>query len=189
MSTSNVIRARGYGPSTPLHDQALPGTGTSPSPPTDRKVARRDNGAAEEPRPREQNNAGGRQYILTLPAGEYEGEDDEQAGLTHVHRRDAAGRGQHVCSLPHDNYEIERDESGSHVYRVSPDDEARESEERRGEREERDQAMGHNVLPRAARLGRGRDLGPTEYQRLRAYKEHLSRHYDQYRNWIRERTS
>jgi hypothetical protein len=172
---SRSIRARGYGPSTPLHDQSLPGTGATPS---DRKVNRRDNGNAEEPRSRERgSNQGNRQYVLTLPAGEYRGEDDEASGLTHIHRRDGAGQSQHVCSLPHDNYEIERDESGSHVYRV-PDEEARRGEE------ERDMGMGPgaHLLPRAAGVGRGRDDGPTEFQRLRAYKEHLNRHYDQYRH-------
>jgi hypothetical protein len=183
MSMSNVIRARGVGPSTPMHDQSLPVPGAMP---TDRQVNRRDNGAGEEPAQREQNNAG-RQYILTLPAGEYHGEDDEQ--FTHVHRRDGAGRSQHVCSLPHDNYEIERDQTGSHVYRVSPDEEAREPEEARRGEEERDLAMpGAHLLPRPSGAGRGRD-DLTEYQKLRLYKERLSAHYGKYRNWIRERTS
>ena len=175
---SRSIRARGYGPATPLHDQALPGTGTLPS---DRKDARRD-ANAEEPQPR------ARQYVLSLPAGEYRGEDDEASGLTHIHRHDGAGN-RHVCSLPHDNYEIERDEAGSHVYRV-PDEEVPEPEERRGE-EERDLGVGPgaHLLPRPSGAGRGRDVGPTEYQRLRLYKQHLAEHYGKYKNWIRERTS
>jgi hypothetical protein len=154
--------------------------------PSDRKVARRD-ANAEEPQPRERESNAGRQYVLSLPAGEYGGEDDEASGLTHIHRRDGAGS-RHICSLPHDNYEIERDEAGSHVYRV-PDEEAREPEERRGE-EERDLAMpGAHLLPRPSGAGRGRDDGPTEFQRLRLYKQHLAEHYGKYRNWIRERTS
>jgi hypothetical protein len=183
---SRSIRARGVGPSTPLHDQALPGTGTMPS---DRKVGRRDANAEEpQPREREQNNASGRQYILTLPAGEYRGEDDEQAGLTHVHRRDGAGRSQHVCSLPHDNYEIEHDASGSHVYRV-PDEEAREPEERRGE-EERDLAMGPgaHLPPRASGVGRGRD-DLTEHQRLRLFQQRLNAHYGRYKDWLHNRST
>jgi hypothetical protein len=170
-----------------MHDQSMPVPGAMPS---DRKDARRDaNGEEPRPREREQNNTG-RQYVLSLPPGEYRGEDDAASGLTHVHRRDGAGRSQHVCSLPHDNYEIEHDQTGSHIFRVPPDEEAREPEERRGE-EERDLAPGPgaHLLPRASGVGRGRDDGPTEFQRLRAYKEHLSRHYDQYRHWIRERTS
>jgi hypothetical protein len=173
---SRSIRARGYGPSTPLHDQALPGTGTMPS---DRKDARRD-ANAEEPQSRE------RQYVLSLPAGEYRGEDDEASGLTHIHRRDGAGS-RHVCSLPHDNYEIERDEAGSHVYRV-PEEEAREPEEARRGEEERDLAMGGSLLPRPSGAGRGRDH-LTEHQRLRLFQQRLNEHYGQYRHWIRERTS
>jgi hypothetical protein len=190
----NIIRARGSGLlSTPFRDQSI-STPSGASPPSDRKVARRDNG--EEPQPRErENNAGGRQYVLTLPPGDYRGEDDEQAGLTHVHRRDGDGPS-HVCSLPHGNYEIERDESGSHVYRVEHGDEEhgeREGEERRGEREseERDLAMGPgaHLLPRASGVGRGRDLGPTEFQRLRAYKQHLAEHYGRYRQWLHNRSA
>jgi hypothetical protein len=187
MNMPNMIRARGYGPATPLHDQSLP---TPPSAmPTDRRVGRRDNGnEAPQPREREQNNASGRQYVLSLPAGEYAGEDDEQ--FTHIHRRDGAGQS-HVCSLPHGNYEIERDESGSHVYRVSPDEEAREPEERSREGEERDLAMGPGarLLPRASGVGRGRDLGPTEFQRLRAYKQQLAEHYGRYRQWLHNRSA
>jgi hypothetical protein len=53
------IRARGTGLlSTPLHDQSMPVPGAMP---TDRKVARRDNGNAEEPQPRE------RQYVPNMP--------------------------------------------------------------------------------------------------------------------------
>jgi hypothetical protein len=165
------------------------------SPPTDRKVARRD---AEEPPPRERerepNGNGGRSYVLTLPAGEYRGEDDEQAGLMHLHRRDRGDQaGGHVCSVPAGEYELERDEAGVHLFKVDNEQGAPESEERHGERrgeegegEERDQAMGRNVSPRAPRLGRGRD-DMTECQKLRAYQQRLNAHYDQYRNWIRER--
>jgi hypothetical protein len=172
----------------PLHDQSMPVPGAVPS---DRRVDRRD-ANAEEPQPRERGSSqGNRQYVLSLPLGEYRGEDDEASGLTHVHRHDGAGRSQHVCSLPHGNYEIEHDQSGSHVYRVSPDEEAREPEEARRGEEERDLGMGPgaHLLPRASGVGRGRDLGPTEYQRLRLYKQHLAAHYGRYRNWIRERTS
>ena len=76
-----------------------------------------------------------------------------------------------------------------HIYRVTEHgerDASAEPEERRGEE---DLAMGHSLLPRPAGAGRGRDTGPTEYQRLRAYKQHLNEHYSKYRNWIRERTS
>jgi hypothetical protein len=186
MTMPAVIRARGYGPSVPMpfRDQSI-STPSGAAPPIDR----RDNGSEEPvPRGRENNAGGGRTYVMTLPAGEYRGEDDEASGLMHLHRRDRGGEGGgHVCSVPAGEYEIERDESGVHVYRVQHGDEERRGEE--GEGEERDQAMGRNVMPRAPRLGRGRDLGPTELQKLRAYKERLSAHYDQYRNWIRERTS
>jgi hypothetical protein len=160
--------------------------------PSDRKVARRDNGIngnVEEPQPRERgSNQGNRQYVLTLPAGEYGGEDDEQAGLTHIHRRDGAGRSQHVCSLPHDNYEIERDHAGSHVYRV-PDEEAREPEEERRGEEERDLAMGGSLLLRPAGAGRGRDDGPTEYQRLKLFQQRLNEHYGKYKDWLHNRSA
>jgi hypothetical protein len=36
---------------------------------------------------------------------------------------------------------------------------------------------------------RGRDTRPTEYQRLRAYKQRLNEHYGKYKDWIRERTA
>jgi hypothetical protein len=126
--------------------------------PTDRKATRRDNGNAEEPQRKE--GEGKRVYCLSLPAGSYEAEDDEASGLMHIYR------------VP------EHGECGE--------------EERRGEGEERgeeDLAMGpgHSLLPRAAGAGRGRDDGPTEYQRLRAYKQRLNEYYGRYRNWIKER--
>jgi hypothetical protein len=167
-----------------MHDQSMPVPGAMPS---DRKVARRDaNG--EEPQPREQNNAG-RQYVLSLPGGEYRGEDDEQ--FMHIHRRDGAGRSQHVCSVPSGAYELERDQEGVHLFRVDNEEHGeREPEEaRRGEERDLGMGPGAHLLPRPSGAGRGRDLGPTEFQRLRAFKEHLNRHYDQYRHWIRERTS
>jgi hypothetical protein len=194
MSTTNIIRARGYGPSMSMHDQSLPGTGTGPPIPSDRKVNRRD---AEEPQPREQNNAGGRTYVLSLPAGEYRGEDDEASGLMHIHRGDAGGRGgTHVCSVPAGQYDLERDEAGVHLFKVpDKDDEERgerESEEAREpeEHEERDQGIpGVPPLPRPAGLGRGRDIGPTEYQRLRSYRAYLKQHYDGYRQWLHNRSA
>ena len=155
MNTSRVIRARGYGPATPMHDQSLPGTGTMPS---DRKAGRRDASTAEEPRLKERE--GNRVYCLSLPSGSYEAVDDQASGLMHIYRVTEHG---------------ERDASA-------------EPEERRGE-EERDLAMGHSLLPLPAGAGRGRDEGPTEFQRLRAYKQRLNEHYSKYRNWIRERTS
>jgi hypothetical protein len=173
----------------PMHDQSMPVPGAMPS---DRKVSRRGNGAAEEePAQRER-----RQYVLTLPPNaEYAGEDDEQSGLMHIRRHDAGGRGSaHVCSVPAGQYELDRDERGVHLFKVPDRDdeehgEREPEEERRGE-EERDLAMpGAHLLARPSGTGRGRDDGPTEFQRLRAYKERLSRHYDQYRHWIRERTS
>ena len=151
MNTSRVIRARGYGPATPMHDQSLPGTGTMPS---DRKAGRRDASTAEEPRLKERE--GNRVYCLSLPGGSYEAEDDQASGLMHIYRVTEHG---------------ERD--------------ACPPEERHGEEE--DLAMG--VLPGPAGAGQGRDDGSTEYQRLRAYKERLNRHYDQYRHWIRERSA
>jgi hypothetical protein len=63
-----------------------------------------------------------------------------------------------------------------------------EPDERHGE-EERDLAMGHNLLPRPAGAGRGRDTGLTEYQRFQAYRAHLKAHYDKYRTWIKERSA
>jgi hypothetical protein len=168
-----------------MHDQSLPGTGTTPS---DRKVNRRDNGNAEEPQLKERKyHQGDRHYVLTLPpGGSYEAEDDEASGLMHIHRRDSDGKGSaHVCSVPAGEYELDRDEAGVHLFKVPDRDNVRMPLREHGERdacepEERDLAMG---------AGRGRDTGPTEYQRLRAYKERLNRHYDQYRTWIRERTA
>jgi hypothetical protein len=196
-----VIRARGVGPSMPMHDQSLPGTGTSP--PTDHRVNRRDNGingSAEEPQLRERKyHQGDRHYVLTLPpGGSYEAEDDAKAGLMHIHRHDSGGQGStHVCSVPAGAYEMDRDEAGVHIYRVPDRDNVRMPLREHGERdaspepEERDLAMGpgHSVLPRPAGAGRGRDDGPTEYQRLRAYQQRLNEHYSKYRNWIKERTS
>jgi hypothetical protein len=141
----------------PLHDRALPGTGTTPS---DRKAGRRDAGNAEEPSLKERE--GNRVYCLSLPAGSYEAKDDQTSGLMHIYRVT---------------------EHGEHDARPEP-------EERRGE-EERDLAMGpgNSVLPPPAGASRGRDDGPTEYQRLRAYKQRLNEHYGKYRNWIRERSA
>jgi hypothetical protein len=181
----------------PLRDQSLPGTGTSP--PTDRRVVRRDNGSAEEPQLKERKyHQGDRHYVLTLPpGGSYEAEDDEQSGLMHIHRRDSDGKGSmHVCSVPAGEYEMDRDEAGVHLFKVPDRDNVRMPLKEHGEdacepeeRREEDLAMGHSLLPRPAGAGRGRDTGPTEYQRLRAYKERLNRHYDQYRHWIRERSA
>jgi hypothetical protein len=147
-----VVRARGYGPSTPLHDQSLPGTGTMPA---DRKVNRRD---AEEPSLKERE--GNRVYCLSLPGGSYEAEADQASGLMHIYR--VTDHGERDASL--------------------------EPEERRGE-EERDLAMGQSLLPLPAGAGRGRDDGPTEWQRLQAHKQRLNEHYGKYRNWIRERSA
>jgi len=201
VNMSRVIRARGVGPAMPMHDQSLPGTGTMPS---DRKVARRDAGNAEEPQLKERKyHQGDRHYVLTLPpGGSYEAEDDEQSGLMHIHRRDSDGRGSmHVCSVPAGEYEMDRDEAGVHIYRVPDKDNVRmplrehgerdagpEPEERRGEKE-RDLAMGHSLLPRPPGAGRGRDEGSTEWQRMQAYRAHLKAHYDRYRDWIRERSA
>jgi hypothetical protein len=140
-----------------MHDQAAALPGTGTMP-IDHKVTSRDAGNAEEPQPNERE--GNRVYCLSLPAGSYEAVDDQASGLMHIYRVTEHG---------------ERD--------VGP-----EPEERHGEKQ-RDLAMGpdHSLLPRPAGAGLGRDdARPTEYQRLRAYKEHLKRHYDQYRDWLKE---
>jgi hypothetical protein len=174
-----------------MHDQSLPGTGTMPS---DRKAGRRDASTAEEPRLKERE--GNRVYCLSLPGGSYEAEDDQASGLMHIHRHDSGGQGStHVCSVPAGEYELDRDEAGVHVYHVPDRDNVRMSLKEQGEDAcepvERDMAMGpgHSVLPGPAGAGRGRDIGPTEYQRLQAYKQRLNDHYNKYRHWIRERTS
>jgi hypothetical protein len=164
-------------PSTPSAGPSAPST------PADRH----DAGNSTEP--------GGRRYCLTLPPGGYSAEDDESRGLIHVHRLDPGGHGTvHVCSLPAGEYEIDRDDAGVHLFKM-PDrenvrlrlsEDACEPEERRGEE---DLAMGHSLLPRPAGAGRGRDDGPTEYQRLAAYRAYLKQHYDGYRTWIRERSA
>jgi hypothetical protein len=55
----------------------------------------------------------------------------------------------------------------------------------------RDQAPGDKLPPALAKsiVHIGRDDGPTEYQRLAAYRAHLKAHYDKYRTWIRERSA
>jgi hypothetical protein len=71
------------------HNQSsLPGTGTSP--PTDRKVTRRDAGNAEESSLEERE--GNRVYCLSLPGGSYEAEDDHASGLMHIYRVTEKGR-------------------------------------------------------------------------------------------------
>ena len=51
-----------------------------------------------------------------------------------------------------------------------------------------DQAPGHNLLPGPTKsiVHTGRDDGPTDWQRLQAYKAHLKAHYDEYKDWLRE---
>jgi hypothetical protein len=105
--------------------------------------------------------------------------------------KERAGNRVYCLSLPGGSYEAEDDEASDlmHIYRVTEDSErdaCPEPEERRGDGG-LGNGPGHSLLPRGA--GRGRDTGPTEYQRLRTYKQHLNKHYNKYRHWIRERTA
>jgi hypothetical protein len=64
-------------------------------------------------------NEGNRTYVLSMPAGSYEAEDDEEAGAIHVHRSGGVNGGsEHICSLPAGTYEIDNDETGAHIFRV-----------------------------------------------------------------------
>jgi hypothetical protein len=110
--------------------------------------------------PQLKEREGNRVYCLSLPGGSYEAVDDQASGLVHIYRVTEHG---------------ERD--------ASP-----EPEERRGE-EDLAMGPGHSVLPRPAGADRGRDIGPTEYQRLRAYKQRLNEHYGRYKDWLRNRSA
>jgi hypothetical protein len=60
---------------------------------------------------------GNRTYILTLPTGSYEAEEDGDE----IHIIDTTTH-EMVCTLPAGTYSIDNDEHGAHLYRV-PDDE------------------------------------------------------------------
>jgi hypothetical protein len=141
---------------------------------------------------REPDEGEGGPYVLTLPAGSYEGTDDKS--WLHIHRLHDDGAREHVCSLPSGDYRSQTDAQGTYIFKrgdAEAGEGAREPERvERGERGERDQgAVQHVRMPGGgpARPHMGRDEGLTEYQKLQAYKQRLNEHYRKYRNWIRER--
>jgi hypothetical protein len=72
---------------------------------------------------------GNRQYVCSVPGHpeNFSSEDDDEAGLVHVHRHDGGEEPQHVLSLPAGSYQIDHDRHAgmSHVYRVPKDENVR----------------------------------------------------------------
>jgi hypothetical protein len=93
---------------------------------------RRDEAGYGGPKPGAERkyDRGNRQFILSLPPGEYEAEDDADAGMMHI-RRVGNARGdeeaEFVCTVPSGSYQVENDKGGAHLYRLPADENPIES--------------------------------------------------------------